>query len=198
VSRLAAAACVLLTLSAAAADAPKVKPTRLAGIVVKSSSKISPGADGPVFREGRLTMADKADRSEELKANPKTKVTLDGKPSTFKAATPGTLILRALYDPNTKILSVLDLKSVAREAPPGDLPGGTVTGEVANTDVLKGTVSVRLGPQSNREYAVTEQTTVVGADGKALQFEGVKIGDAVEVESKDGKSASVVRVRLAP
>jgi hypothetical protein len=194
-----AAACVILTLSSAAAEAkPKIQPTRLAGIVLKSSSKISPGADGPVFREGRLTMADKADRSEELKANPKTKVTLDGKPSTFKAATPGTLIVRALYDPNTKVLTVLDLKSVPREPSPAAEQPGTVTGEVANTDVLKGTVSVRLGPQSNREYAVSEQTTVVGPDGKALSFEAIKIGDAVEVESKDGKSASVVRIRLAP
>ena len=193
-----AAACVFLTLSSAAADAPKVKPTRLAGIVVKSSSKIAPGADGPVFREGRLTMADKADRTEELKANPKTKVTLDGKPATFKAATAGTLIIRALYDPNTKLLTNLDLKSVPREPSPAAEQPGTVMGEVANTDVLKGTVSVRLGPQSNREYAVSEQTTVVGPDGKALTFEAVKIGDAVEVESKDGKSASVVRVRLAP
>jgi len=188
----------MLTLSSAAAEAPKVRPTRLAGIVVKSSSKIAPGADGPVFREGRLTMADKADRSEELKANPKTKVTLDGKPSTFKAATPGTLIVRALYDPNTKVLSVLDLKSVPRDPPPAEEPGGVVTGEVADNDVLKGTISVRLGPQSNREYSVNEATSVVGADGKALSFEAVRIGDAVELDSKDGKSASVVRVRLAP
>jgi hypothetical protein len=193
-----AAACVFLTMSAAGAPAPKVKPTRLAGIVLKSSSKISPGADGPVFREGRLTMADKADRSEELKANPKTKVTLDGKPSTFKAATPGTLIVRALYDPNTKVLTVLDLKSAPKETPFAEEPGGIVTGEIANTDVLKGTLSVRLGPQSNREYAVNEATSLVGPDGKALSFEGLKIGDAVEVDSKDGKTAAVVRVRLAP
>lgn len=193
-----AAACVFLALASAAADAPKVRPTRLAGIVVKSSSKLAPGADGPVFREGRLTMADKADRSEELKANPKTKVTLDGKPAKFSAATPGTLILRALYDPNTKILTVLDLKSVPREPSPAADPAGVVTGEVANTDVLKGTVSVRLGPQSNREYVVNEQTTVVGQDGKSITFEAIKIGDAVEVDSKDGKTAAVVRVRLAP
>lgn len=195
-----AAACLLLTLGAAAAE-PKAKsqPTRVAGKVVKTSSKISPGGDGkPVFREGRLTMTDKADREEELKATAKTKITLDGKPAQFRAAQPGTIIVRAQYDPNTKELSALDLKSAPRpESPSAEAPG-VVTGEVADTDVIKGRLSVRLGPQNVREYAVGELTEVVGADGKSVAFETLKVGDPVEVDSKDGKSAAVVRARPAP
>ena len=196
---LGAAACVLLTLSTAAAETkPKVQPTRLAGKVVKSSSKIAPGADGPVFREGRLSMIDKNDRPEELKATPRTKVTLDGKPSQFKAALPGTVILRALYDPNTKELLALDLKSVPRpEAPIGEAPG-VAWGEIADTDVLKGRLSVRTGPQSVREYALTDQTSILSKDGAPIAAEALKIGDAVEVDSKDGKAASTVHVRPTP
>ena len=193
------AACVLLTLSSAAAEAkPKAQPTRLAGKVVKSSSKIAPGADGPVFREGRLTMTDKADRVEELKATPRTKVTLDGKPAQFKAATPGTIVLRALYDPNTKELAALDLKSVPRQEPPAAEAPGLTTGEVANTDVFKNTLSVRSGPQEVREFTLNDQTAIEGKDGKPLALEMIKIGDAVEVDSRDGKTAAAVHVRLAP
>lgn len=197
---LAGTAALLLALPCSAADAkPKAQPTRLAGKVVKTSSKIAPGGDGrPVFREGRLTMTDKADRTEELKATPRTKITLDGKPAQFKAAAPGTLILRALYDPNTKELSALDLKSAPRPEEPLDAAPGIVTGEVANTDVLKGALSVRTGRQSVREFAVTERTAIAGADGKPLAFEAIKIGDAVEVDSKDGKTAAEVRAVPAP
>ena len=73
-----------------------------------------------------------------------------------------------------------------------------MTGEIANTDVLKGTLSVRAGPQNVREFSVTDQTSVRGADGKPAAFETLKIGDPVEVDSKDGKSAAEVRVRPAP
>ena len=192
------AVCVFLTLSSAAAEAkPKILPTRLAGTVVKSSSKLSPGDDGPVFREGRLTMTDKADRVSELKATPRTKITLDGKAAQFKAALPGTVILRALYDPNTKELIALDLKSVPRPEPPSAEAPGLVTGEIADTDALKGRLSVRAGPQNVREFAVTEQTAILAKDGKPAALEALKIGDLVEVDSKDGKSAAEVRVRPA-
>ena len=197
---LGAAACVLLALTSVAAGAkPKARPTRMAGKVVKTSSKIAPGADGrPLVREGRLTMVAKADRTEELKATGRTKVTLDGKPAQFKAATPGTFILRALYDLNTKELAALDLKSAPRlEAPPNEAPG-IVTGEVTNTDVLKGMLSVRTGPQNVREFAVTEMTSIDAKNGTPLALEALKIGEIVEVNSKDGKTATEVHVQTAP
>lgn len=186
---LGAAACALLALSSAAA-APKT----LAGKVAKSSSRIAPGADGrAAFRDGRVTITDKAGNAEELKADPRTKVTLDGKPAQFKAAVPGTIVLRARFDPATKVLASLDLKSGPRDEAPG-----RETGELAGTDVLKGTLSVRIGPNSTRDYTVTETTTFEGRDGKPLPFEALKPGDAVEVNSRDGKSAAEVRVVLPP
>ncbi len=194
-----AAACVFLTLSSAAAETkPKARQSRLTGTVLKASSKIAPGADGPVFREGRLTMTDKADRTEELKATPRTKITLDGLPAKFKTATPGTIVVRALYDPDTKELSKLDLKSAPRLEAPAAAAPGVVTGEVANTDLLKGTLSVRTGPKNSREFAVTERTAIIGKNGQSLAFESIKIGDAVEVNSNDGNTAADVRVISAP
>ncbi len=161
---------------------------------MQSVSRIAPGADGrAAFRDGRLTMTDKAGRVEELKANPRTKVTLNGKPAQFKAAIPGTIVLRAQYDPATKMLLALDLKSGPKDAAPG-----RVTGELAGTDVLKGTLSVRTGPNSTRDYAVTEATAIEGRDAKPLALESLKPGDAVEVDSRDGKAAASVRVILPP
>jgi len=162
---------------------------------VTSSSKISPGADGrPVFREGRLTMTGKGDQTETLKVTPRTKITLDGKPAQFKAAAPGALVLRALYDPATKELHALDLK-----AGPSDAAPGVLTGEVAGTDVFRGTLSLRTGPHSEREFnVVAEAVTILGKDGKPLAFEALQVGDAVEVRTRDGKYATSVRVVSAP
>lgn len=179
----------MLALSSAA-----VEPKTLSGKVVKSSSRLAPGADGrAAFRDGRLTIADKTGGEIELKANPRTKVTLDGKPAPFKAAVPGAIVLRADYDAATKVLTALQLKSGPKDSAPG-----RAAGELAGTDVLKGTLSVRVGPNSTRDYAVTEATTVEGRDGKPLAFEALKPGDAVEVNSRDGKSAAEVRVVLPP
>ncbi len=193
-----AAACLLLTLGAAAA-AP---PSKIFGKIVKSSSKISPGADGPVFREGKLTIArEKTGEEEEFKATAKTRVTLDGKPAKFKAAMPGVVILRAAFDPKTKILAAIDLKSAPRaELPPAEavLATGRVSGEVANTDALKGLLSVRVGPGDTRDYAVSERSRIAGSSGTPMSFDSIKVGDAVEVQTADGKSADEVLVRDSP
>lgn len=193
-----AAALVLLTLGASAAPAP----SKIFGKVVKSSSKISPGADGPVFREGRLTVArEKTGEDEEFKATAKTRVTLDGKPAKFKAAVPGTVILRAAFDPKTNILAAIDLKSAPRaELPPPEpvLVTGRVSGEVANTDALKGILSVRVGKGDTRDYAVTERSRIAGSSGAPMTFDSIKIGDAVELQTPDGKSADEILVRVAP
>ena len=203
---LAAALAVFVTLPASAAGAPKTKAelSRTAGKIVKSQSKLAPGSDGPSFREGRVTIFDKADHTEEFKVTPKTKVTLDGKPAKFqKAAAIGTLVLRALYDPNTKVLASLDLKSVPRVVADADdikLPG-TVYGEVANTDVLKGVLSVRSADRSVREFIVPEsakiQREAAGKPAMDILIEALNVGDAVEVLSADGKTALEIHVRAA-
>ena len=193
------AVCLLLALGAAAAPALKTF-----GTVVKSSSKISPGADGPIFREGRVTvLLAKTEVEEEFKATAKTKITLDGKPAKFKAALPGTIVLRAAIDPKTKALSSLDLKSGPRgeDQPAAHGAAGSASGEVANTDVLKSVLTVRLGRQSIRDYAVKETSRIVRvAEGMttAIAFESIKIGEAVEVNSRDGDTADEILVRAAP
>ena len=188
-----AAACLLLTLGAAAATAP----AKNFGTVVKSSSKISPGADGPVFREGRVTISlEKSGEEQEFKVTSKTKVTLDGKPAKFKSALPGTVVLRASLDPKTKALAALDLKSAPRTDAPAPEPGA-VSGEIANTDVIKGVLSVRIGPGNTRDYAVTNRTRIAGSSGAPLEFDALKVGDGVDVRSGDGLSADEVLVRVA-
>ncbi|MBI2387503.1 MAG: hypothetical protein HYV14_16055 [Elusimicrobia bacterium] len=201
-NRLAAGLAVLIATSASAAPELKPAPARTAGKVLKSQSKISPSADGPVFREGRLTLLDKAGRTEDLKVSPRTKVTLDGKPAKFqKAAVAGALVLKGLYDPNTKELSALDLKSGPK--PEADAPGGAeaARGEVANTDVLKGVLTVRTGRQAIREFTVPETAKIVreaeGKPGEAIPFEALQVGDAVEVLSADGKAADEIHARAA-
>lgn len=181
----AAALAALLALTTAAAEAPLAKTS---GKVLKSQSKIAPSSGGPVFREGRLTIAGKAG-DEEYKATPRTKVTLDGKPAKFaKAAVAGATALKALYDPATKELASLDLKS------------GPFAGEVANTDILTGALSVRAADKSLREFVVPENAKIRREDdGKAAEipFEALQVGDAVEVYSADGRTAVEIRARAA-
>jgi hypothetical protein len=115
-------AAVLLTLSASAAEAPKAKAkaksSRTAGKVVQAMVKAAPSADGPVMSEGRLTLLDDADHTEEFKITPKTRVTLDGKPAKFqKAAAPGARATRVVYDPDTKVVTALDVKSAPKAEP---------------------------------------------------------------------------------
>lgn len=193
---IAAAFALLVALSASAA------PSRTAGKILKAQSKIAPSADGPVFHEGRVTIHDKADHVEEFKATKRTKVTLDGKPAKFqKAAVPGALVLKALYDPKTKELSSLDLKSGPKPDADDPKTAETVRGEVANTDVIKGVLTVRTGRQAISEFSVPETAKIVReAEGKPdapIPFEALQVGDAVEVHSKDGKTADEIHARAA-
>lgn len=198
-------ALLIAASSAVAAPAPaeKSKPSRTSGKVLQAMVKASPSADGPVMSEGRLTMLDKAGHTEEFKVLPRTRVTLDGKPAKFqKAAAPGVLVLRALYDTQTKVLSALDLKSAPLPKPDADdaaVKADSVRGEIANTDVLKGTISVRVGRQSIRDFVVSDSAKIrreAGEKpGEAITLEALKIGDAVEVYSTDGKTAVEIHAR---
>jgi len=193
---IAAAFAVLVALSASAA------PMRTAGKILKAQAKIAPSPDGPVFHEGRVTILDKADHVEEFKATKRTKVTLDGKPAKFsKAAVPGALVLKALYDPKTKELSSLDLKSGPKPDADDPKTAETVRGEIANTDVIKGILTVRTGRQAISEFVVPETAKIVreaeGKPGAAVPFEALQVGDAVEVFSADGKTAVEIHARAA-
>ena len=201
----AASLAVLLSLSAAAADAPKnAKPilSRTAGKIIQAQSKLAPSPDGPVFREGRVTIFDKADHTEEFKVTPKTKVTLDGKPGKFQnSSSIGTLVLRAVYDPNTKELTSIDLKSVPKTDNDDSKFGGTMRGEVANTDIVKGVISVRTAAKVVREYSVSDVTKIrreaEGTPGSDITLDAVQVGESAEIHSSDGKTASEIHVRAA-
>ncbi|MDD5302097.1 MAG: hypothetical protein PHS14_03225 [Elusimicrobia bacterium] len=203
-SRLAAALAVLVSLTASAAQAPKPKAAiaRTAGKIIKAQSKLAPGSDGPEFREGRVTIFDKADHTEEFKVTPKTKVTLDGRPAKFqKAAVIGALVLKGLYDPNTKALASLDLKSGPKLDADDSLHGGTVHGEITNTDVIKGVLSIRAADKSMREFIVPETAKIIreaeGKPAEEIRIEALSVGDAVEVHSADGKTALEIHARAA-
>lgn len=204
--RTAAALLLLLAAGAAAAPRPKAKakaaPARPFGTVVKAASRISPGSDGPVFREGRLTiLLDGTEVSEDFKATPRTKITLDGKPAKFKAAAAGAVVLRADADPKSRELRSLDLKSAPRPDDGGAVADnayapGPVNGEVANIDVLKGVLSLRTGRQTVRDLHVDERTRIAGESGHALAFEAIKIGDGIDAQSADGRVATEILVRI--
>ena len=78
----------------------------------------------------------------------------------------------------------------------------TILGEVANTDILKGILSIRSADKAVRDYAVTDATKIMrkteDKPDTALPFEAVNVGDAVEVSSQDGRTALEVRVHAAP
>lgn len=205
-SRLLAAVFAAAALSAAAADAPKPKAkaelARTAGKVLKAQARIKPSSDGPIFHEGRLTILDKADHTEEFKVTPRTKVTLDGKPAKFqKAAAPGALVLKALFDPATKELSSLDLKSGPKPDKDDSSVAEAVRGEIANTDVLKGVLSVRTAAKTVAEFVVPDSAKIrreaEGKLGEAVPLEALQVGDSVEVYSADGKTAVEIHARAA-
>jgi len=196
VSRPAAAALIALL---AAAVAPALGATRVAGKVL--TAEVAPDSENGA---GDLVIVDKGGRTARYEVADTTRVTRDGKPATFDSALVGDMVVRAKYDPKTKVLTVLDLKS-SGEAKPAKSPAkpeaAYVTGEVAFADAIKGTLSVRQGPGRTRDFIVTEATKVlrVKAEGQTQEigFENVSVGDPVEVRSTDGKNADSIRVRPA-
>lgn len=203
-----AALVVLLASPAFAADAPKAKtaakaaPTfsRTAGTVVKVSMKPGKGV-----KDGQFTLKDDAGHLEDFLVDAKTGVTCDGKRvSLASAAKPGACdrAVRVLYDSETKRARVVDLKRAAKAAKPGadDAAGRpNVSGEVASTDVIAGKISVRLGGGTTLDFKVGDATRVlIEAEGKPAaegSFESIKVGDRVEVHSKDMKTADELHVR---
>jgi hypothetical protein len=200
VNRAAAAtlAALLATgASARAADAPKAQ---VSGTVLTAEIAADPFAGGT--GAGSLVIVDKAGQTSEYSVLGTTRVTRDGKKIKFDATLVGDLVVRAKYDPKSKTLTVLDLKSsgVIKAAAKTAAPA-PVRGEVAFADAIKGELSVRTGKGATREFSVGETTKVLretaGKPPLEVGFETVAVGDAVEVFSRDGKTADQIRVRPA-
>ncbi len=179
--RPAAAALLLAALAARAAAAP-----------------LRPGTVYKTEKGGGLVIVDKNGRTEEYRMRRDTKVFRDGKKADFEHELIGDVVISGTYDPKTKVLTLLELKSGVQAAP-ADLPEKTVKGEVALTDAIKGTLSVRAGKGVLHEFTLGDATKVlISAEGKPekeVAFETVAVGDAVEVRSADGRLADEIRVR---
>jgi hypothetical protein len=150
--------------------------------------------------ESRLTVVDTAGKTREFSVNGSTRVMRDGKKTTFDTALLGDLVVRAKFDPKTKTLSVLELKSSGMVKSAAAAPG-PVTGEAAFVDAIKGELSVKLGPGRALSFTIGETTKVLretaGKPDAEVGFETVTVGDSVEVRSRDGKTADEIRVRPA-
>ena len=150
-----------------------------------------------------LVIVDKAGQTSSYSINGRTKVTSDGKDVKFDNDLIGELVVRAKFNPKTKTLTVLDLKSSAGTLKPVKKAAApeTVSGEIAFADALKGTLSVKTGKGATRDFVVAETTKVLrrAADKPASEIglENVMVGDAVEVDTRDGKTADQIVVRPA-
>jgi len=196
---IAEALALLLPFAALAADAPKKEPARMAGTITKADARLSPSSDGPVFKHGRVTIVDKAEKTEELKAVPRTKVTLDGKPAKFqKAAAAGMIVLKALYDPATKELASLDLKSPPSR-PKAENEAEAVRGEIAGTDIVRNVLTLRVDRQKVMDFIVADGTTIKreipGKLPEPVALESLQVGDAVELYTADGRTALTILAR---
>jgi hypothetical protein len=151
--------------------------------------------------DGKVTVVDDAGKKTEFPVNAATRVMRDGKKVSFDTALIGDLVVLAKFDPKTKTLSVLELRSGTDKPAAAAPPSGRVLGEVAFADALKGELSVKLGAGRTRTFGIGEKTKIVReAEGKPAaeaDFATVKVGDSVEVLSGDGKTADEIRVRAA-
>lgn len=166
--------------------------------VQADAAPLTPGTVFKTEEGGNLVIVDKDGRTEGYLLRRGTKVMRDGKKTDSDHALIGDVVIRGTYDPKTKVLTLLELKSGLKAAP-AVLPEKNVKGEVAMADAIKGTLSVRVGKGALREFAVGDATKILAAaEGKPereVTFETVAVGDAVEVRSADGRLADEIRVR---
>lgn len=172
-------AAALLLLAALAVPAAADKP------LVSASSGTVKGAEPDA-----VSIAGVDGRTRSYMPDARLKPLRDGRPVALDADLIGDFVIRARYDPKTKKLTVLELKSPAP-------PPANVQGEIATTDVLQGAVTVRLGGGSTLEFKTGEKTKVL-RDGKDALLESLKVGERVEVRSADMKTADEIRVVAAP
>lgn len=135
-----------------------------------------------------------------LKIRKSTRILLDDGKSKLDELSAG-LKVSALYDNKTFVASFLDAhnqaEAVSNTQPQGGSP--TVTGEVANTDVIAGKISLRLKGGNMLDLAVGEKTKVwrETPDKPAVEitFEAVNVGDRAGVLTRDWSVADEIRVR---
>lgn len=190
---LAALAALLLAGAARAGDAPATG--QVSGRVLTTVA-----ADPSDGNSASLVIVDKAGLRSEYSVLDTTKVMRDGKKVHFDATLVGDLVVKAKYDPKTKTLILLDLKSSGTVKAAKASPSA-VKGEVAFADAINGVLSVRTSNGATRDFAVGDATKVLRLAGDAapqdVAFETVAVGDSVEVRSRDGKTADEIRVRAA-
>ena len=210
---LSAVIVALLAAFAPAARAAAATETRDSGTVLTAEVADDPWGGGGAA--GSLVIVDKAGDTAGYSVLGTTRVTRDGKDTKFDTSLVGNLVVRAMFDPATKTLTVLDLKSPAAVKASKKVPLKAakavkpamaakpvlVTGEVAFADAIKGELSVRAGKDRTLKFAVVETTTVLletpGKPAQEIGFDTVAVGEAVEVRSHDGKTADQIRVHAA-
>ena len=167
---------------------PAVAALLLSVLAVRiAAAPLTPGTVFKTDEDGGLVIVDKHGRAEEYRMRRATKILRDGRVSDSDRALIGDVVIRGTYDPKTKRLTLLELKTSA------------VKGEVALSDAIKGTLSVRVRKGVLREFTVSDATKILssseGKPEREVLFETVAVGDAVEVRSADGRLADNIRVR---
>lgn len=192
-TRLAAAA-LALGLAAPASAADPLLASATSG-TIKKAAAMPPDRASEGGGTVEITGKDGKTRSYVLLS--RARVMRDGRPAEFGADLIGDYVVRARYNPKTKKLTVLELESPKPKPAPAAAPA-TVQGEVATTDVLAGGLTVRLGGGATLSFKVVDATKIVrAAPGKpeeAALLESLKVGERVEVRSKDWKTADEIRV----
>ncbi|MFI5347412.1 MAG: hypothetical protein ACHQ51_13645 [Elusimicrobiota bacterium] len=193
-----------LAPAALAADAPKPKAAKAAPALSRTAGKITKAVAAAGSGRGQITVLDDAGHLEDFLVDARTRITCDGLKSSWKkSSAPGVCdrAAKILYDPATKRAAVLELKSAMKADADDAKTRPNVSGEIAVTDVIAGNISVRLGGGSTVDFKVGDATKILSeAEGKApaeVPFESLKVGDRVEVHSKDWKTADEIHVRPA-
>lgn len=191
---------LLLSGAASAAAAPAAPKKAAATLGTVSGKIVKAEADG---KGGKITITDDAGHLEQYFVGARTKTTCDGKKSSWTKAAPGDCdrIVKGRYEWATKRFASLELES-ALKADADDAKGRpAVTGEVAVTDVLARKLTVRLGGGGNIDFKVGDATKVLretkDKPAVPVAFESLKVGDRVEVHSKDWKTADEIHVSPA-
>ncbi len=195
------ALCAVLAAPAAAAPAPAKKaaarrPVSRLNTTSGTIVKIELG-------QGHVTLRDGAGHLEDLAATKASRLIRLGRRARLKDLRVGDYATKAVYEPGTKRVLRMTVAPAAKAAPAAkdrdDAGRADAQGEVAGTDVIGGSISVRMGGGATMSFKVGDATKIVreapDAPTRAIPLEAVKVGDAVEVRTKDWKTADEIHVR---